>query len=177
MRTRSTSPSNRSRLRRKLRRRRRWLPRVPYRQQPTTPQHRPRGTAARRLLPLSPSREPPSVSQDALVPAHTKAVFLGDIAKYEGQTVTDFFAVAQKQFSRKRDGAVYLSLRLTDRTGQCEAKMWDNFEACAETFQASDIVKVQVEVSGYNGRPQLTIKKLRKAEDSEYSLADFQPHK
>ena len=93
------------------------------------------------------------MSQGTLLPTHTKTVFLGEIAKYEGQTVTDFFVVAQKQFSRKRDGAVYLSLRLSDRTGQCEAKMWDNFEARAETFQAGDIVKAQVEVSGYNGRP------------------------
>jgi 3'-5' exoribonuclease len=116
------------------------------------------------------------VSQGALVPTHAKAIFLGDIAKYEGQTVTEFFAVAQKQLSRKRDGAAYLSLRLTDRTGQCEAKMWDNFEACADTFQAGDVVKVQVEVSSYNGRSQLTIKKLRKASAEEYSLADFQPH-
>ncbi len=60
------------------------------------------------------------VSQGALLPAHTKTVFLGDIAKYEGQTVTDFFAVAQKQFSRKRDGAAYLSLRLTDRTANAK---------------------------------------------------------
>lgn len=116
------------------------------------------------------------MSQGTLLPTHTKTVFLGEIAKYEGQTITDFFVVAQKQFSRKRDGAVYLSLRLSDRTGQCEAKMWDNFEACAETFQAGEIVKAQVEVSGYNGRPQLTIKKLRKAAEDEYSLADFQPH-
>jgi 3'-5' exoribonuclease len=116
------------------------------------------------------------VSQGTLISMQPKTVFLGDLAKYEGQTVTEFFAVAQKQFSRKRDGGTYLSLRLTDRTGQCEAKMWDNFEACAETFQSGDIVKAQVEVSGYNGRPQLTIKKLRKASSEEYSLADFQPH-
>jgi 3'-5' exoribonuclease len=116
------------------------------------------------------------VSQGTLLPTHTKTVFLAEIAKYEGQTVTDFFVVAQKQFSRKRDGAAYLSLRLSDRTGQCEARMWDNWEACAETFQAGEIVKVQVEVSGWNGRPQLTIKKLRKASSEEYSLADFQPH-
>jgi 3'-5' exoribonuclease len=116
------------------------------------------------------------VSQAAVVPTHTKTVFLGEIAKYEGQTLTEFFAVAQKQFSRKRDGAAYLTLRLTDRTGQCEAKMWDNFEPCADTFEAGDVVKAQVEVSGWNGRPQLTIKKLRKAAVEEYSLADFQPH-
>jgi 3'-5' exoribonuclease len=116
------------------------------------------------------------VSQGTLLPTHTKTVFLSDIAKYEGQTVTEFFAVAQKQFSRKRDGAAYLTLRLTDRTAQCEAKMWDNFEACADTFDAGDVIKVQVEVSSYNGRSQLTIKKLRKASAEEYSLADFQPH-
>jgi 3'-5' exoribonuclease len=116
------------------------------------------------------------VTQAAVVPTHTKTVFLGEIAKYEGQTLTEFFAVAQKQFSRKRDGAAYLTLRLTDRTGQCEAKMWDNFEPSADTFEAGDVVKVQVEVSGWNGRPQITIKKLRKASAEEYSLADFQPH-
>jgi 3'-5' exoribonuclease len=116
------------------------------------------------------------VSEGTPLSRHIKTVFLGEIAKYEGQTVTEYFAVAQKQFSRKRDGAIYLSLRLTDRTGQCEAKMWDSFELCAETFDAGDVVKAQVEVSGWNGRPQLTIKRLRKAGVEEYSLADFQPH-
>jgi 3'-5' exoribonuclease len=111
-----------------------------------------------------------------MISGQIKTVFLGEIAKYEGQIVTDFFAVAQKQFSRKRDGASYLSLRLTDRSGHCEARMWDNFEACADTFEAGDIVKAQVEVSGWNGRPQLTIRKLRKAAAEEYSLSDFQPH-
>jgi 3'-5' exoribonuclease len=136
-----------------------------------------RATIPRRRQPRrNRSRESSTVSQGTLLPTHTKTVFLAEIAKYEGQTVTDFFVVAQKQFSRKRDGAAYLSLRLSDRTGQCEARMWDNWEACAETFQTGDIVKVQVEVSGWNGRPQLTIKKLRKAAAEEYSLADFQPH-
>lgn len=116
------------------------------------------------------------MSEGAPLPRHIKTVFLGEIARYEGQTVTDFFAVAQKQFSRKRDGAAYLVLRLADRTGQCEARMWDNFEDCADTFEAGDVVKAQVDVSGWNGRPQLTIKRLRKALDGEYSLADFQPH-
>lgn len=116
------------------------------------------------------------MSEGTPLSRHTKTVFLGEIAKYEGQTVTDFFVVAQKQFSRKRDGAAYLSLRLTDRTGQCEARMWDNFEACSDTFESGDVVKVQVEVSGWNGRPQLAIKRLRKAAVEEYSLADFQPH-
>jgi 3'-5' exoribonuclease len=116
------------------------------------------------------------VSEGTPLPRHIKTVFLGEIAKYEGQTVTDFFAVAQKQFSRKRDGAPYLSLRLTDRTGHWEARMWDNFEPCADTFETGDIIKAQVEVSGWNGRPQLAIKRLRKAMDGEYELADFQPH-
>lgn len=117
-----------------------------------------------------------SPNQGAPPPTRTKTIFLGDIAKYEGQTVTDFFAVAQKQLRRKRDGSMFLSLRLLDRTGQCEAVMWDDFEACADTFQTGDIVKVRVEVSSYNGRTQLTIKQLRKGLEAEYSLADYQPH-
>jgi 3'-5' exoribonuclease len=105
-----------------------------------------------------------------------KGAFLGDIARHEGQSVTGFFAIVQKQISRKRDGAAYLSLRLSDRSGQCEARMWEGFEACAESLHPGDIVKAQVEVSSWNGRTQLSVRRLRRAEAGEYSLADFQPH-
>ena len=116
------------------------------------------------------------MSQGTLLPAPARTVFLGDLSKHEGQTVTEFFAVTAKQLRRKRDGSAFLSLRLSDCTGQCDAVMWDNFEPCIDTFQSGDVVKVKVEVSTYNGKTQLVIKQLRKASPEEYSLADFQPH-
>jgi 3'-5' exoribonuclease len=120
--------------------------------------------------------EQSAVNQGILLPTHSKIVFLADVAKYEGQTVTDFFAVAHKQMKRKRDGSAYLALRLSDRSGQCEAVMWEGFEACADAFQAGDVIKVRVEVASYNNRTQLTIRQLRKGTAEEYALGDFQPH-
>ncbi len=117
------------------------------------------------------------MSQSApTLPALTKSLLIVDAAKYEGQTIVDFFAVAAKQLRRKKDGSVFLWLRLSDRSGQCEAVMWDNLETCVDAFQAGDIVKVRVDVANYQGRTQLTIKQLRKAMPTEYALADFQPH-
>jgi len=110
------------------------------------------------------------------LPGLAKALLIADAAKYEGQTITDYFAVATKQLRRKKDGSVFLSLKLSDRSGQCEAVMWDNLETCVETFQAGDVVKVRVDVANYQGKTQLTIKQLRKAAPEEYSRADFQPH-
>lgn len=105
-----------------------------------------------------------------------KTLLIADAAKYEGQSITDYFAVAAKQLRRKKDGSVYLWLRLSDRSGLCEAVMWDNLETCVETFQAGDVVKVRVDIANYNGKTQLTIKQLRKAAPEEYARADFQPH-
>ncbi len=106
----------------------------------------------------------------------SKTLLIADAAKYEGQTITDYFAVAAKQLRRKKDGSVFLWLRLSDRSGQCEAVMWDNLETCVESFQAGDVVKLRVDVANYQGKTQLTIKQLRKAAPEEYVRADFQPH-
>jgi 3'-5' exoribonuclease len=116
------------------------------------------------------------MSQVPSLPALAKALLLADAAKYEGQTITDFFAVAAKQVRHKKDGSVYLWLKLSDRSGQCEAVMWDNLDTCVETFEAGDVVKVRVDVASYNAKIQLTIKQLRKAAPHEYERADFQPH-
>ena len=116
------------------------------------------------------------MSQGTLLPAPAKAFFVADAAKYEGQTVTGFFAVAAKQLRRKKDGSVFLSLRLSDKSGQCDAVMWDNLETCVDTFQAGDVVKLRVDISNYQGKTQLIIKQLRKATPDQYALADFQPH-
>lgn len=116
------------------------------------------------------------MSQPAAAPLPAKTLLIAAAAKYEGQTITDYFAVAAKQLRRKKDGSVFLSLRLSDRSGQCEAVMWDNLETCVDVFEAGDVVKVRVDIANYQGRTQLTIKQLRKAAPEEYARADFQPH-
>jgi 3'-5' exoribonuclease len=105
-------------------------------------------------------------------------VSLAEAGKYEDQlrTVDLFLAVSAKQLRTKKDGTTFLSLRLSDRNGQCEAVMWENFESLLPEFNAGDVIKVRARVSRYGGKLQLLVSQLRRAAENEYELSDFTPH-
>ena len=59
------------------------------------------------------------------------------------QIVTSSFLVCSKEIRQKKKGDPYLSLQLGDRTGELDAKMWDNVAEVMETFERDDFVKVK----------------------------------
>ena len=106
-----------------------------------------------------------------------KDLYVADAARYENKAITSYFAVTQKQLRSKREGGgSYLALALGDKTGQFDARMWDNFEKLVTEFDAGDIVKVQATVCRFAEKLQLKIDKIRRATPDEYALADFVPH-
>ena len=88
---------------------------------------------------------------------------------------TAVFLVGTKEVRQKRTGEPYLSLILSDRTGEIDSKMWDNVGEIVETFERDDFVKVKGLMQLYNNRPQFTIHKLRRVEDHEVDFRDFFP--
>ena len=105
-----------------------------------------------------------------------KDFFAADASRFENQTVTTFFSLASLSLrDRKGGGGQYLALTLTDKTGQLEARMWEEFAGVVETCAEGCYVKVQGQVSRYNGRFQITLTKMRAAADSEVDAADFVP--
>jgi len=62
-----------------------------------------------------------------------------------------------------------------DRTGTIQAKMWDNVEECAYSFEQDDFVKVKGLINKYNQRWQLTIHKVRKMNESDIDFSDYLP--
>lgn len=102
-----------------------------------------------------------------------KDLYIADLAKFENQVVTGFFAVTTKQIRSRKDGAPYFALTFADHTGQIEARMWE--AAGVDEFAAGDVVKLRGQVSRYQDKLQLTIEKIRQAESVEYDLADFVP--
>jgi 3'-5' exoribonuclease len=102
-----------------------------------------------------------------------KEPMAADLGRYENQTITGFFCVTQKSVRSKKDGSPYLALTLGDSSGQVECRMWDPGDA--GEFAQGDVVKVQGQVSRYQGRLQITVDKLRKAAAGEFSAADFVP--
>jgi 3'-5' exoribonuclease len=104
-----------------------------------------------------------------------KDFYICDCARHENKIVTSTFVVVAKQIKPKKTGEPYLALTLGDRTGQVEAKMWDNVEEVLEAFEQDDFLKVKGLINKYKQRFQLTIHKLRKLGDSEIEFAEYLP--
>src|SRR5438552_13275679 len=104
-----------------------------------------------------------------------KDFYICDCTRHENKVITSSFVVVAKQIKPKKTGEPYLALTLGDRSGQLEAKMWDNVEEVLEAFEQGDFLKVKGLINKYKQRFQLTIHKLRKLGDSEIEFADYLP--
>lgn len=91
------------------------------------------------------------------------------------EITTAVFLVQSKEIRQKRTGEPYLSLMLSDRSGEIEARMWDNVAEVMETFERDHFIKVRGQLQIYNTRPQFIIHKLRRMQDTEVDFADFFP--
>jgi len=104
-----------------------------------------------------------------------KEFFLSDCPTHENKVITSNFVVTSKQVKPKKTGEPYLALTLGDRTGQIEAKMWDNVEDALTAFEQDDFLKIKGLLNKYKNRFQITIHKLRKLGDSEIDFSDYLP--
>ncbi|MFY9746167.1 MAG: HD domain-containing protein [Acidobacteriaceae bacterium] len=102
-----------------------------------------------------------------------KEPVVADLASRENREITGFFVAGWKQVRTNRDGGRYFALTLQDHTGQIEARMWEIDEA--GEFEAGDVVKVLGDVSRFNEKLQIKVKKIRRAAPGEYELNDFVP--
>src|SRR5271157_1782235 len=91
------------------------------------------------------------------------------------QVITTTFLVQLKDVRQKKTGEPYLSLTLVDRTGEIDAKMWDNVGEVMDTFDRDDFIKVKGLLQIYQNRPQFTVHKMVKIDDREVDFADYFP--
>ncbi len=104
-----------------------------------------------------------------------KDFYICDCVRHENKVVTSTFVVVAKQIKPKKTGEPYLALTLGDRSGQLEAKMWDNVEEVLDAFEQDDFLKIKGLINKYKQRFQLTIHKLRKLGDTEIDYSDYLP--
>ena len=86
-----------------------------------------------------------------------------------------FLVQAKEIRSKKKSGDPYLVLRLADRTGAMDARMWDNVHAVAEVFNVSDFVEIRGRVQDYNGQVQIVIGKLAVIPRVQIDPGEFLP--
>lgn len=102
-----------------------------------------------------------------------KEIYIRDLQP--NQIVVSDFLVQAKELRVKKSGGNYLSLALADKTGEVDAKMWDNAEEADPIFQRDDFIKIRGAVQVFRNKPQITLYKLKRLEDHEVDLADFFP--
>ena len=93
----------------------------------------------------------------------------------ENDLVEGVFWVKEKAMPFTRTGTPYLRVRLTDRTGEIEGRIWDGVEEFADLFEREDFILIKAQATSYQDQVQLNIKSLKKAEESEVVLEDFLP--
>ena len=91
--------------------------------------------------------------------------YLEDIR--ENEHVLEHYLCRSKQTLKTRGGKTYLSLRLADKTGHMDGKVWEMNNDIG-SFEEGDMVKVDAQVVTYQNELQLKIIKLRKSREEEY---------
>lgn len=100
-------------------------------------------------------------------------IYIADIK--DRDQVDTIFLVKEKTTAMAKNGKPYLTLRLMDKTGELDAKVWDNVDVVAAAFDKDDFLAVRGKATIYLGKMQLVIAELSKVPEHRVELADFLP--
>lgn len=92
----------------------------------------------------------------------------------EGELVVEHFLCKSKQTLKSRSGKSYLSLKLQDKTGLVDGKVWD-LNNDIKSFGENDFIKVEAVAVMYQNDVQLNVRKIRKSTEGEYFPEDYIP--
>lgn len=102
-----------------------------------------------------------------------KNIFASQIQERDWVDAT--FLVRDKIVGMAKNGKPYLTLKLMDRTGEVEGRIWDRVDEFSAQFERDDFVRVAGKASLYMGKMQLVIQELARLRDETVDLADFLP--
>ena len=79
----------------------------------------------------------------------------------ENDAVQGCYLVKDKRLGTTRNGEPFLSLVLGDRSGDLEARVWEDAAALAPLFQRGDVVEIVAKAASFRGKLQLNVTGLR----------------
>ena len=103
----------------------------------------------------------------------TKTIYINQIK--ERDRVESIFLVRDKITAMAKNGKPYMTLKIMDRTGEVEGRIWDQIDKFSSMFEKNDFILVNAKASVYMGKMQLIIQDLRKVEENLVDLGDFLP--
>lgn len=74
-----------------------------------------------------------------------------------------------------KNGKPYENIILQDKTGTIDAKIWEPNSAGIGDFDAFDYIEVYGDINSFQGSLQLSIKRIRRCQEGEYTPANYLP--
>lgn len=102
-----------------------------------------------------------------------KTIFVDQIT--ERQVVESTFLVRDKITAMAKNGKPYMTLKLMDRSGEVEGRIWDRVDQLSAMFDKDDFIQVFAKSSVYLGKMQLVVQNLKLVPEETVDLADFLP--
>ncbi|PIU00062.1 MAG: HD family phosphohydrolase [Bdellovibrionales bacterium CG10_big_fil_rev_8_21_14_0_10_45_34] len=99
--------------------------------------------------------------------------FVKDLA--ERTPVNSTFLCREKSVLTGKTGKPYISMTLSDRTGQIDGRIWDNAEEMAEMFEVDDFVNVKGNIQKFQGRKQIVVSAMDIIDTSLVDISEFLP--
>jgi 3'-5' exoribonuclease len=93
----------------------------------------------------------------------------------ENDHVDSFFLVKEKSSGITKTGNVYLKLKLVDRSGEMEGRIWTFVENFAESFGKDDFVHLMGKAVSFQEHLQLTVTHIERMKEEEILSSDFFP--
>jgi 3'-5' exoribonuclease len=91
----------------------------------------------------------------------------------EHETVDEIFVAAEKQLRANRNGNLYLTVRLSDRSGSLMGMMWNANDALYGSFENGDFLRVRGTTQFYNGSLQMIVNQIELEDPNKVNEADF----
>jgi 3'-5' exoribonuclease len=102
-----------------------------------------------------------------------KTLYISDLK--EGQQISDLFLVSKKSLAETKSGNPYLALTLMDKSGEIEARAWDNAARLDGLAEVGRVVAVEGQAKSFREQLQLTITSLQPVPEGSVDLAHFMP--
>ena len=99
--------------------------------------------------------------------------FVADIK--DRDAVNAVFLVKDKIMAMAKNGKPYMNLRLMDKSGDVDAKVWDNVDVLDKLFERDDFVQVRGKASVYMNKMQVVVAEISRLAEDQVELADFLP--
>ena len=92
----------------------------------------------------------------------------------ENDHVLGHYLCKFKQSLKTRTGKTYYSIKLQDKTGTVDAKVWE-LTNDIQDFNEGDMIKIDATALSYQNEIQIKIHKLRRSQEGEYVMSDYIP--